>query len=59
MPSHLRLTNEDADYVDGIHTNIGFFGFLAPFGDADYYVGFGGPIQDGCVNRNVFEACKY
>ncbi|KAJ8980762.1 hypothetical protein NQ317_013767 [Molorchus minor] len=55
-PDNLRITNKDARFVDGIHTNAGFFGFLSPFGDADYYVGFGGPIQPGCIDVNVFEA---
>lgn len=59
LPYDLRITNEDADYVDSIHTNAGFFGFLAPYGHADHYVGLGGPIQPGCTQINVFEACKY
>ncbi|XP_018573041.1 phospholipase A1 3-like [Anoplophora glabripennis] len=56
LPHDLRLTNEDADYVDGIHTNAGFFGFLAPYGHGDHYVDLGGPIQPGCAQINVFEA---
>ncbi|KAG5861196.1 hypothetical protein JTB14_007084, partial [Gonioctena quinquepunctata] len=56
LPTHLRLNSDDANYVDGIHTNAGFMGFLSPYADADYYVDFGGPIQPGCANINIFEA---
>lgn len=59
MPENRRLTNTDAQFVDSIHTNVGFFGFLSPFADADFYVNNGGPVQPGCVNVNIFDACKY
>lgn len=59
IPEALRLTKGDADYVDSIHTNVGFLGFLESFAHADHYVDLGGPIQPGCLNINIFESSEY
>ncbi|XP_023019189.2 phospholipase A1 3 [Leptinotarsa decemlineata] len=56
LPIHLRINREDAAYVDGIHTNAGFLGYSIPFGNADYYVNYGGPVQPGCYDINIFES---
>lgn len=52
-PKEVRLDQDDADFVDVIHTNaielfkgIGF-GIMAPIGDVDYYPN-GGQVQPGC-----------
>lgn len=42
-----RLSVDDAEYVEVIHTNSGFYGMRAPIGDADYYIN-GGEKQPGC-----------
>lgn len=42
-----RLTQEDAGYVEVIHTNAGFYGIQDPIGEADYYIN-GGKKQPGC-----------
>ncbi|KAK9875090.1 hypothetical protein WA026_005885 [Henosepilachna vigintioctopunctata] len=55
VPKHLRLNAEDAEYVDGIHTNMGFFGFASAFGTSDFFVENGSPIQPGCNTNNFFE----
>ncbi|KAL3276598.1 hypothetical protein HHI36_011970 [Cryptolaemus montrouzieri] len=55
VPRHLRLEAEDAEYVDGIHTNMGFFGFASAYGSADFFVENGSPIQPGCNTNNFFE----
>lgn len=56
VPENRRLTKTDADFVDSIHSNVGFFGFLSPFSDADFYVNNGGPVQPGCMDINIFES---
>ncbi|XP_019868648.2 phospholipase A1 4 isoform X2 [Aethina tumida] len=55
MLPELRLSGDDADYVDGIHTNAGFFGFLGPVGTADFYINNGGPLQPGCLEVNIVD----
>lgn len=42
-----RLSDGDADMVEIIHTNAGFFGFEAPIGTVSFYPN-GGAIQPGC-----------
>nr|CAI5830414.1 unnamed protein product [Callosobruchus analis] len=56
LPTTRRVSKDDAKYMEGIHTNVGFLGFLAPFADADYFINFGGPIQPGCREINIFDA---
>ncbi|KAF6211057.1 hypothetical protein GE061_014170 [Apolygus lucorum] len=54
----VKLTNEDADFVDVLHTDarpfIPFFGFgmLQPVGDIDFYIN-GGALQPGCYTVEV------
>ncbi|XP_044756824.1 phospholipase A1-like [Coccinella septempunctata] len=55
VPKHLRLHSEDAEFVDGIHTNMGFFGFASAFGTVDFFVENGSPVQPGCNEENFFE----
>ncbi|XP_018398479.1 PREDICTED: pancreatic triacylglycerol lipase-like [Cyphomyrmex costatus] len=43
----LRISNEDANYVEIIHTNGGVLGFLEPIGNIDFYPN-GGQKQVGC-----------
>ena len=43
-----RVSREDAKYVQVIHTNAGFLGFLSSLGHADFYPN-GGSKQVGCV----------
>lgn len=42
------LSNNDADFVDVIHTCAGFLGYKMPLGHADFYPNGGGPPQPGC-----------
>ncbi|XP_055844215.1 phospholipase A1 VesT1.02-like [Episyrphus balteatus] len=42
-----RLTEDDARYVEVIHTNGGMLGYLEPIGNADFYAN-GGKSQPGC-----------
>lgn len=43
-----RLSNEDARYVEVIHSNGGVLGFISPLGDSDFYPNGGKFIQPGC-----------
>lgn len=43
-----RISSDDAEYVEIIHTNGGFLGFLSAIGDADFYPN-GGKKQHGCL----------
>ncbi|KAM0729937.1 Pancreatic lipase-related protein 2 [Formica fusca] len=43
-----RISSDDAKYVEIIHTNGGFLGFLAAIGDSDFYPN-GGEKQAGCL----------
>lgn len=42
-----RLDSGDAQYVEGIHTNVGFKGYSRPLGHADFYPNWGNR-QPGC-----------
>lgn len=65
IPKEFRLTRQDAQFVDLIHTNIYFYGTAFPLGHADFFVNFGGPIQPGCWKNFVTmfsgaqNPCKY
>ena len=37
-----RLSREDADFVDSIHTDATFYGSFVPVGHLDFYLGTGG-----------------
>jgi len=42
-----RLTHQDADYVEVLHTSVGSYGFDRPLGHADFYANWGSQ-QPGC-----------
>ncbi|EDW98734.2 uncharacterized protein Dyak_GE10688 [Drosophila yakuba] len=42
-----RLTPEDADYVEVLHTSVGSYGFDRPVGHVDFYANWGSQ-QPGC-----------
>ncbi|XP_060523597.1 phospholipase A1 3-like isoform X2 [Cylas formicarius] len=57
LPSTDRISAEDARFVESVHTNAGFLGFLSAFANHDYYVSFGGPVQPGCLDGiDIFNA---
>ena len=47
-PANERLSEDDAEYVEVIHTSGGTAGFLEPCGRIDFFPN-GGSIQPGCV----------
>ncbi|KAK9890748.1 hypothetical protein WA026_012096 [Henosepilachna vigintioctopunctata] len=57
-----RLSREDAEIVDVIHTDGGFFGFDEPLGTVDIYVNGGRRRQPGCHDAepmfDVYEILK-
>ncbi|XP_017131209.1 lipoprotein lipase [Drosophila elegans] len=42
-----RLTRQDADHVEVLHTSVGSYGFDRPLGHADFYANWGSQ-QPGC-----------
>lgn len=42
-----RLTQQDADYVEVLHTSVGSYGFDRPLGHVDFYANWGSQ-QPGC-----------
>lgn len=46
-PIHQRLSDDDASFVDVIHTNGGSLGYGPSIGHVDYYPN-GGSRQNGC-----------
>ncbi|XP_050303968.1 phospholipase A1-like [Anthonomus grandis grandis] len=58
-PDENRLSKSDAKQVDVYHSNKGFFGFLTRFGQQDFYINKGGPIQPGCnMGINVISSLQ-
>lgn len=51
-PDNERLSADDAEFVEVIHTNAGLFGFLKPCGHVDYYPN-GGKQQPGCPDYDM------
>lgn len=47
LPEDKRLNKSDAEFVDIIHTDAGFYGFKMPLGTVDFYPN-GGGTQPGC-----------
>lgn len=45
-----NLTPEDAELVDVIHTDAGFFGFTRQNGHIDFWPNNGTRVQPGCPN---------
>lgn len=54
--SKYRLSKEDAEFVDIIHTDGGIFGFKASIGHADFFPNGGTAIQPGCTD---IKQCKW
>lgn len=50
-PASDKLTPDDADFVEVVHTNGGEIGFFNPCGHVDYYPN-GGQTQPGCNATN-------
>ncbi|XP_071872355.1 pancreatic lipase-related protein 3-like isoform X2 [Bombus fervidus] len=48
-----RLTSEDADFVDIIHTDAGFYGITLHSGHVDFYPNGGHRPQPGCTLINI------
>ncbi|XP_060814962.1 pancreatic triacylglycerol lipase-like [Bombus pascuorum] len=48
-----RLTSEDADFVDIIHTDAGFYGIVLRSGHVDFYPNGGHRPQPGCTLINI------
>ncbi|CAG9760472.1 unnamed protein product [Ceutorhynchus assimilis] len=46
-----RLDKDDAEIVDAIHTDAGFYGYENPIGSFDIYVNGGQRIQPGCLDE--------
>lgn len=53
IPREFRLTRQDAQFVDLIHTNIFVFGTAFPLGHVDFFVNSGGPIQPDCYKNFI------
>lgn len=51
-PVKERLCQEDADFVDVIHTDIFYSGLAMPCGHVDFYPN-DGKHQPGCPDRNI------
>lgn len=52
-----KLLPSDAEYVETIHTNIGFKGFAKPLGHASFYPNWG-KVQLGC-GWDLFRVCSH
>ncbi|KAK5641788.1 hypothetical protein RI129_010335 [Pyrocoelia pectoralis] len=50
-----RLSREDADFVDVIHTDAGVFGYPISIGDTDFYPNGGSLLQPGCEVSSLAE----
>lgn len=58
-----RLTRDDANFVQVIHTNAGILGESAPIGHIDFCVN-GGTMQPGCqrepqIISKLFEVVRF
>ncbi|CAG9760474.1 unnamed protein product [Ceutorhynchus assimilis] len=53
------LNQNDAIFVDIIHTCAGFLGYKTPLGHVDIYPNGGGPPQPGCNVLEFIEACSH
>ncbi|XP_078038270.1 uncharacterized protein LOC144470691 [Augochlora pura] len=55
-----RVSRGDANYVEVMHTDAGFYGYVEPIGDIDFYPN-GGSQQPGCVSNvcSHLRAFKY
>lgn len=48
-----RLSENDATFVDVIHTDGGVLGFPFPLGHADFFPNGGIPLQPGCAEQEI------
>ncbi|XP_057670439.1 lipase member H-like [Diorhabda carinulata] len=54
-----HLNQQDADFVDVIHTCAGYLGVKQPIGHVDFYPNGGSPPQPGCTILKFIEACSH
>ncbi|KRT80492.1 hydrolase, partial [Oryctes borbonicus] len=52
LPETDRLNKTDADFVDVVHTDVGYYGFEQAIGTVDFYPN-GGGIQPGCTSDDA------
>ncbi|XP_031353891.1 endothelial lipase-like [Photinus pyralis] len=50
-----RLTKDDAEFVDVIHTDAGSFGYPVSIGHVDFYPNGGSGVQPGCEISSLAE----
>lgn len=48
-----RLSPNDANFVDVIHTDGGVLGYPWPLGHADFFPNGGVPLQPGCAEQEI------
>jgi pancreatic triacylglycerol lipase len=53
-PKEGKLDSTDALFVDVVHTNQGFKGYVGLLGHVDFFPNGGGPFQPGCSNLTDF-----
>lgn len=53
-----RLDAGDADFVEVIHTNAGYYGEVGRVGHVDFCVN-GGKVQPFCEDREMFHLCSH
>ena len=51
-----RLSPNDAQFVDAIHTNAGILGSWENYGQVDFFVNGGAGPQPGCVDVDTIDA---
>lgn len=52
VSENIRLNKSDAEFVDIIHTDVGYYGFKMPLGTVDFYPN-GGGTQPGCGSDEI------
>nr|CAD7198849.1 unnamed protein product [Timema douglasi] len=55
FPAGDKLTSDDADFVQVIHTNVGRFGYVGDLGHVDFYPN-GGSVQNGCDQQTTLDS---
>lgn len=53
-----RLDAGDADFVEVIHTNAGYYGEIGRIGHVDFCVN-GGKVQPFCADREMYQLCSH
>lgn len=59
LDEEYRLNGEDAQIVDVIHTDAGFYGYEKPIGTLDVYVNGGFRQQPGCTTLHPRKGLLY